>query len=138
VAGILTELTAELDRVRYVVLGLGVSVNLRSQEFPPALRKVATSLRIEAGRSLDRAELAVNVLRELDRDYARVRAGQFEVVAEEWAALCATLGKEVSIVIGSRRVRGRAEALDREGALLVRTEHGRLETVTGGDVTLEK
>lgn len=138
VAGILTELTAELDRVRYVVLGLGVDVNLRAPEFPPALRKVATSLRIETGRSLDRADLAVNILRELDRDYARVRSGRFEAVAEEWAALCGTLGKEVSILVGERRVRGRAEALDQEGALLVRTEHGRLEAVTGGDVTLEK
>ena len=40
--------------------------------------------------------------------------------------------------IGERKIRGRAESLDDAGALLLRTEHGRLEPITGGDVTLEK
>lgn len=138
VAGILTELNAEPDLVRHVVLGIGVDVNLTAAEFPVAVRPVATSLRIEARRSFNRADLAVAILRELDRDYARIRDGQFEGIADEWSSLCGTIGREVSILIGSRRVRGRAEALDSEGALLVRTEHGRLERVTGGDVTLDR
>ena len=44
----------------------------------------------------------------------------------------------VTIQLGDRKICGRAEALDDDGALLVRTEHGRLERITGGDVTLEK
>lgn len=135
-AGILTELTAELDRIHHVILGLGIDVNQTSTDFPPELRRLATSLRIETGRVVDRAALAVAVLRELDRDYARLVAGQFEAVAGEWETLCSTLGTEVVIAIGDRRVRGRAESLDNDGALLVRTEHGRLERITGGDVTL--
>jgi len=70
VAGILTEMSAELDRVRYVILGIGVDVNLTANDFPPDLRKIATSLRIETGKPASRAELAVNIFRELDRDYA--------------------------------------------------------------------
>jgi BirA family biotin operon repressor/biotin-[acetyl-CoA-carboxylase] ligase len=59
-------------------------------------------------------------------------------VADEWAAHCTTLGRQVAIQTGDRQVRGRAEALGEDGALLVRTEHGLLERVIGGDVTLEK
>jgi BirA family transcriptional regulator, biotin operon repressor / biotin---[acetyl-CoA-carboxylase] ligase len=138
VAGILTELHAELDRVRYVILGIGVDVNLGAGEFPPELRKLATSLKIESGRTISRAELATVILRELDADYARIGGGGFAKVADEWEAHCQTIGRNVTIQIGERRLRGRAEALDDDGALLLRTEHGRLERVIGGDVTLEK
>src|SRR6516162_6115743 len=71
-AGILTELTAELDRVKHIILGVGVDVNLSAADFPPELRKVATSLKIEAGKAISRADLAVQILRELDHDYARI------------------------------------------------------------------
>ena len=138
VAGILTELSAELDRVKHVILGIGVNVNQDAAEFPPELRRLATSLKIESGRTIERPELAAAVLRELDLDYARICAGKFAVVADEWQAQCATIGNDVTIQIGGRRIRGRAESLDDDGALLVRTEHGRLERITGGDVTLEK
>jgi BirA family biotin operon repressor/biotin-[acetyl-CoA-carboxylase] ligase len=138
VAGILTELSAELDHVKYIILGVGVDVNQTAAEFPADLRKAATSLRIELGRPVPRPELATAILRELDRDYARVCAGQFESVADEWEEHCSTIGKQVTVQIGERRVRGIAESLDDDGALRVRTEHGRLERIIGGDVTLEK
>jgi BirA family biotin operon repressor/biotin-[acetyl-CoA-carboxylase] ligase len=138
VAGILTELSAELDRVRHVILGIGVDVNLAANEFPPELRKSATSLKIESGGLVERAALAAAILRELDVDYARICSGKFAAVADEWEAHCATIGREVTIQIGGRKIRGRAESLDGDGALLVRTEHGHLERITGGDVALEK
>lgn len=137
-AGILTELSAELDRVKHVILGIGVDVNQSVKDFPPELRRVATSLRIEARQAVDRAGLATEILRELDCDYGRVCAGEFESVADEWERNCSTLGRDVVIQIGERRVQGRAESLDADGALLLRTEHGRLERIIGGDVTVEK
>ena len=84
IAGILTEMSAELDRVKYVILGIGVDVNLSASEFPSDLRKSATSLRIETGETLNRAGLAAEILRELDRDYTRIGSGQFtHVVLQE-------------------------------------------------------
>jgi BirA family biotin operon repressor/biotin-[acetyl-CoA-carboxylase] ligase len=138
VAGILTELSAELDKVRHVILGIGIDVNLSGNEFPADLKKTVTSLRIETGETISRAELATAILRELDFDYARIRAGKFSEVADEWEEHCTTIGKNVTVQIGDRKTRGRAESLDDDGALLLRTEHGRLERITGGDVTLEK
>ncbi|MFO1486877.1 MAG: biotin--[acetyl-CoA-carboxylase] ligase [Verrucomicrobiota bacterium] len=138
VAGILTEMSAELDRVKQIILGIGVDVNLPATEFPPDLRKIATSLRIEAGEPVSRPELAAAILRELDSDYGRVIAGDFAALADEWEEQCTTIGRAVTIHIGARQVRGVAESLGDDGALLVRTEHGTLEPIIGGDVTLEK
>ena len=137
-AGILTELSAELDRVRHVIIGIGVDVNLDAAGYPPELRKLATSLKLAGGAEISRAELAVEILRELDSDYARMRAGDFSDIADEWEAACVTIGRNVTVHAGDRQFRGRAEALDDDGALLIRTEHGHLERVIGGDVTLEK
>ncbi len=138
VAGILTELHAEVDRVKHVILGMGVDVNLSPGDFPPEVRKLATSLKAELGKPVSRPELAVAILRELDRDYARVCSGRFAAVAEEWEKHCATLGRRVAIRMGTRQIRGRAESLSEDGALLLRTDHGHLERIVGGDVTLEK
>ena len=138
VAGILTELSAELDHVKYIILGIGVDVNLSAGDFPAELRKSATSLKIELGRSVPRSELAVAILRELDHDYARVASGQFAALANEWEEHGTTIGHEVIIRTGDRQIRGRAESLGEDGELLLRTEHGHLERIIGGDVTLER
>jgi BirA family biotin operon repressor/biotin-[acetyl-CoA-carboxylase] ligase len=136
--GILTEMTAELDKIKYMVLGIGVNVNFEPAEFPADLRKIATSLRIEGKRTFNRAELAAKILEEIDSAYERLLRGGFAAIADEWEALCTTIGRDVEISSGDRSIRGRAESLDSEGALLIRTEHGRLERIIGGDVTLRK
>jgi BirA family transcriptional regulator, biotin operon repressor / biotin---[acetyl-CoA-carboxylase] ligase len=138
VAGILMEMGAELDCVQFVTLGIGVDVNQQTSDFPAELRSIATSLRIESGKPVNRADLAARILLELDRDYARVCRGEFSSVADEWEQRCTTIGHTVAIQTGSRRIQGRAESLDEDGALLLRTEHGHLERIIGGDVTLEK
>ena len=138
VAGILTELYAELDRVNYVILGAGVNVNLTASDFTAELQKTATSLRLELGKSVPRPELAVRILRELENDYARLRAREFSGVADEWEQHCTTIGHEITIRTGDRQIAGLAESLGEDGALLLRTEHGHLERVMGGDVSVEK
>lgn len=138
VAGILTEMSAELDRVKHVILGIGVDVNLSAAEFPIDLRKIASSLRIEADAPVSRPDLAAEILRQLDRDYACICSGEFARLADEWEEHCTTIGHEVTIQMGGRQIRGAAESLDDDGALLVRSEHGHLERIIGGDVTLEK
>ena len=137
IGGILSEMSAELDRLRYVVLGIGLNVNQSYEDLPAELRGSATSLRLASGGAWDRAELAVAILRALDDGYARLCRGDFFGLAEEWEAACTTIGREVTIRAGDRCLRGRAESLDEDGALLVRSEYGHLEPVTGGDVTVE-
>ena len=138
VAGILTELSAEVDRVKHLILGVGLDANFEEADFPERVRATATSLRMELGHPVDRAGLAVAMLTELERDYARIRSGRFDSIATEWEALCTTLGRQVSVRVGDRVLHGRAESLASDGALLLRTQHGHLERITGGDVSLKK
>ncbi len=134
IAGILTELSAEPDMIKHVILGIGVDVNLTSEDLPKELEGVATSLRIVTGRRLDRSGLAVQFLQQFERDYALLHSGRFEELADEWAEACSTLGKIVTIQTPGRLLQGRVEALDQDGALLLRTEFGRLERVLAGIV----
>ena len=134
IAGILTEMQAELDCVRHVIIGVGIDVNQNHSDFPAQLRRIATSLKIASGTTVGRTTLAEAILREMDKDYKRVLNGLFNEVAQEWANHCGTLGKEVNIQTGRNQITGRAESLDETGALLVRTQHGRIERIIGGDV----
>ena len=137
IAGILTEMSAEVDRVKHVIVGIGVDVNQTASDFPADVRNVATSLKLECGRPVQRAELAAAILRELERDYSRICNGEFLALADEWESRCTTIGQYVTVVTGQRRIHGRAESLDDSGALLVRTDHGHIERIIGGDVTVE-
>src|SRR4051812_2523141 len=102
VAGVLTELSAELDRINHVVLGIGIDVNLTEKDFPAELRSIATSLKIESGTDVRRADLAAALLQELDKDYGLICRGKFPTVCDEWQEQCVTIGKRVKIRIGER------------------------------------
>lgn len=127
VAGILTE-----ARDGTAILGIGVNVNCRPDDLPAPLRETAGWL-----TTRDRPGLAVQLLRELDVAYRRASA-DFAGLSAEWAARCATLGRQISVRVGQRRMCGQALALDEEGALLLRLEHGGVERLLGAEVTLEK
>lgn len=138
IAGILTELRAEVDRIKYCILGIGVDVNVDARDYPEDLRGAATSLKAELGRPVGRAGLAVAILRELEADYRRLLAGKFSEISTEWESHCTTIGRRVSVRVGERLIEGRAESLAEDGALVVRTEHGRLDHILGGDIEFQK
>ena len=131
-------MAAELESIKYVIVGIGLNVHFEPSDFPPDVRKIATSLKIASGRAFRRCELAAVMLEELDSDYRRILKGNFASIADDWEAACTTIGQDVEITAGTRVIAGRAESLDQEGALLLRTQHGRLERIIGGDVSVRK
>lgn len=135
IAGILTELAAEPDRVHWVVLGVGVNVNARPEDFPPELRGEATSVLIERGEPAPRALFAAACLTALE-DWLDVHEEQgFEAIRRAWRDRSVTLGREVTVRADGQELVGVAEDVDEHGALLIRTETG-LERVLSGDVQL--
>lgn len=138
ISGILTEMSAEMDHVKHLVIGAGLNVNHQPRDFPAELRSQASSLALASGQLWNRSDLLVAILREMDSAYRKISSGGFSALAEEWRQRCTTLGRQVTIRQGNRLIHGLAETIDEEGALLVRTQHGRLERVTGGDVTVMK
>ncbi len=134
VAGILTEMDAEADRVRHVILGIGVNLNATSRDFPTELRRKASSLRIATRRRVDRARFAATLLDELERHYDRFVQGGFRALRDVYEAYHCLPGRHVRVE-GRRGPRGTARGVDDAGALLVETPDG-VVAVTAGEVSL--
>jgi BirA family biotin operon repressor/biotin-[acetyl-CoA-carboxylase] ligase len=135
IAGILTELAAEPDRVHWVVVGAGVNVNARTEDFPEELRQDATSILVERGQPAPRALFAVACFTALEEWLDRHAEEGFAPIREAWRARSVTLGREVNVKADGREIVGTAEDIDEAGALLVRTRAG-VERILAGDVTL--
>ena len=135
IAGILTELAAEPERVHWVVVGVGVNVNARAEDFPEELRREATSVLLERGAPAPRALFAAACLTALEGWVDRHADEGFGVVRDAWRERSVTLGREVLVRTDGREIRGTAEDIDDQGALLVRGPEGR-ERILVGDVAL--
>ncbi|WP_164014243.1 biotin--[acetyl-CoA-carboxylase] ligase [Pyxidicoccus trucidator] len=134
VAGILTELSAEPERVHFVVVGVGVNLNSRVEHFPEDLRATATSLALATGERVHRARFAATLWGRMEEWLDRYLEEGFDAVRTRWKALSSTLGQDVLVRTDRQELRGLAEDIDPSGALLVRTEGGTLERVLAGDV----
>ncbi len=134
--GILTEISAELDRVNYLILGLGVNVNHRVDDFAPEISGLATSLRIEVGRRVSRSALAGRILSEFGPRYHDFLERGFDSTRREWMERSATLRRAVVVTGPASRLEGLAIDLDPDGALVIKTSDGDRHRVTGGEVTL--
>lgn len=134
-AGILTEMASEPDRLSWVVLGVGVNLNARPEDFPPELRAEATSVAIERGQPAPRALFAAALLKALEEWLDRHGDAGFAPVREAWRERSVTLGRTVRVSTEGRDLEGVAEDIDESGALLVRAGE-RLERVVAGDVKL--
>jgi len=134
VCGILTEMHAEVTRVRHIVVGIGINVNQKS--FPKEIENEATSLRMETGSECSRVEVAAALLKSLDREYRALieepdaQQSILRRFAEQssWAR-----GKQVYIEESQPRIEGTTEGLDERGFLQVQTAHG-LQRVLSGTV----
>jgi BirA family biotin operon repressor/biotin-[acetyl-CoA-carboxylase] ligase len=134
VAGILTELSADPDRIHFVVVGIGVNLNARQEDFPPELAEVATSVLEVTGQPVARAAFVAGLAKRLE-DWLDLHAAQgFGPVRERWRALSATLGQEVLVTSERREIRGVAVDVDEDGALRIRKSDGTEERVLAGDV----
>jgi BirA family biotin operon repressor/biotin-[acetyl-CoA-carboxylase] ligase len=134
VAGILTEMNAELGRLHAIVLGIGINVN--HSEMPAALRPIATSLRIESLRTWSRVQVCVALLKELERHYHLLLEKGSAAIAERWASASSyAAGKRIRVVNAEAESFVTTTGIDPTGALRVRYDDGREEALVAGEVT---
>jgi BirA family transcriptional regulator, biotin operon repressor / biotin---[acetyl-CoA-carboxylase] ligase len=134
VCGILTEMNAEVTRVRYVVVGIGINVN--QQSFPKDLEGEATSLRMATGSEWSRVELTAALLKSLDREYRQLveQPNARQSILRRFAEQSSWVrGKQIRVEENGSRIEGTTEGLDQRGFLQVRTAQG-LQTVLTGTV----
>jgi len=135
VAGVLSEMRAESDRVHYVILGVGVNLNMRHEQFPEELRYPATSLLIERGEEVSRSAFVRCFLERFEHYYLLFLAEGFDAIRPVWDAHCAMLGVRVRVDQEPQPLTGLAIGLDADGSLLVRDDTGRLHNIYAGDVS---
>jgi BirA family transcriptional regulator, biotin operon repressor / biotin---[acetyl-CoA-carboxylase] ligase len=134
VCGILTEMQAEIDRVHFAAVGIGINVN--QSKMPAELAGIATSLRIETGRAHSRLELLARLLRHLDRYYNQfVGEGTGPIVRRFIEVSSYGEGKRVRIVNGKDSFIGTTAGLEPSGILRVRREDGRVESIISGIIS---
>ncbi len=129
-AGILTEMSAESDRVKFVVVGIGININSDAKSLPPG----STSLKMLSGSPVSRQDFARKFLECFEEDYLALKSGKFDRLAKDWETFSATTGKRVSVSLSGKQIQGTAQGIDADGALWVRTDNGLQEKILAGDV----
>lgn len=137
ICGMLTEMRTRGDRVAFIIVGIGVNVNMRRLDFPRQLRETATSLQIETACELDRFDVAVRLFEALERRYRIFLGGGQETIREAWLRYADIVGRRVEVVLGQAVQRGTVSGLDASGALLLEGEAG-MQQVLAGDVYIER
>ncbi|WP_236608203.1 biotin--[acetyl-CoA-carboxylase] ligase [Coprothermobacter proteolyticus] len=136
VAGILTEMSADMDSINFVVTGIGINVN--NTDFPAEIKETATSLKLASGKNVDRLKILTEFLSQFEGFYRDLENGDFEKILGEWRELSCNLGKRVRIIGRNSELEGIALDVDSDGALLVKTDGGTVERVLSGDVSLRE
>ena len=135
ICGILTEMNAEIERVNYVIMGIGINVNMES--FPEEIKEKATSLKIELGNKVDRKKLIANILNNLEDFYEDFKnTGDISRVIEICREGSLLINKEVRVVNGSNEVVCTVLDIDDEGELIVRYKDGTVSRVFSGEVSV--
>jgi BirA family biotin operon repressor/biotin-[acetyl-CoA-carboxylase] ligase len=132
VGGILTELSTSGQHLQWVVVGIGLNVNLPVALLPAEFG--ATSLQHELGQPISRVRLLQQTLLCIEHRYVKLQAGQWPLL--EWSVALETLGQRVQLCTAEGAVEGLAEAVDDQGALLLRLDDGQLRKIAVGDVAV--
>ena len=132
--GILSEVEFINGKINFIILGIGINANHKQDEIPEELQSQATSLRIESGSRIDRAELLAEVLLYLEKNYKDAKEFDFTGVLNKWKKRCLQYGKKIVVKQDDNTYYGKFEDLDDAGCLLMRTKSKELIKIVAGDI----
>jgi BirA family biotin operon repressor/biotin-[acetyl-CoA-carboxylase] ligase len=135
IAGLLNEMNAETEQVHFVVLGVGVNLNMSAAQFPAEMLYPATSVSLELGQLIDRVTFVRAFLQRLDGYYQEFLAEGFVPIRRRWEALCDLLNCRVQVDQNPVLLQGVVVGLDTDGALRLQLDDGRVERILAGDVS---
>lgn len=133
VCGILTEMSADIDGIKYVVPGIGINVN--DESFDDSIASKATSLYIETGKRYNRCEIIQAVMREFERYYKLLISEGFVALRSEYRRMCVNIDREVFIMKKNEKIRAYCVDITRSGNLLVDID-GKAEEIHSGEVSV--
>lgn len=135
ITGILTEMSAEMTSIHYVVIGIGINVN--TEEFPEEIRETASSLYIEGGNRIKRSRLVASFGKYFEKYYEMFcEAGNLSTIRPEYEERLVNKDKEVFIIEKDNKIKRTAIGIGDEGELIVKDEAGNEEKIIAGEVSV--
>jgi len=134
VAGLLNEIHSETDRIHFIILGMGINLNMDRDSCPLEVRARATSLKEETGQAISRKEFVCVLLKQLEQWYERFLEEGGGPVLKAWRDRARIKGKEVKVTSFGDVLSGRAIDVDSDGALILRTRDGERKRIVAGDI----
>lgn len=135
VAGILSELSADMDQIKYAIVGIGINVNQDS--FPEDLDQVATSIKKCIGKNIKRVNLIQEILNRFEKFYFKLVKGQEDQLITLWKNNLNMVGEKVIIFSDNRTYEGIVYDISSRGELLLKDGNGDIHTFWAGDVSLQ-
>lgn len=134
VCGILSEMNAEWDRVSYIIVGIGVNVNTQKDDFPEELQEKATSLALEFGHPISRAELVREICMRFEELYDLYLEHGFAPIKHLWESYAAFIGKKITVHAMDETSEGIFLGIDENGVLLLQTSDGIIKKIYSADL----
>jgi BirA family biotin operon repressor/biotin-[acetyl-CoA-carboxylase] ligase len=137
VCGILTEMNAELTRINYVVVGMGINVNVDMHEFPDDIKGTATSLKIETKAPINRQELAARILNNFEGLYIKyINNNDIQSSINICREYSAVIGKDVYVINKEKYMEAHVIDIDNSGRLLVKYPDGTTDHIISGEISI--
>jgi BirA family biotin operon repressor/biotin-[acetyl-CoA-carboxylase] ligase len=136
IAGILTEISTEMDGVDYIVVGLGLNVNTPSESFPEEISGGATSILMETGKQFPRAPLVRAYLEWYEKYYEMFKKDGFGSIMRRWKELADIVGQQVTVSVIDKKYIGEVVDVDGDGVLILKDNNRDTHRIFSGDVTL--
>jgi BirA family biotin operon repressor/biotin-[acetyl-CoA-carboxylase] ligase len=134
--GILTEMKASAAGVDFIILGIGLNINMNREDFDLSLRDTATSLRMETGSMHDRLDVISKLFDFIDKWYKVFLRAGFVGLRDTWMSHADILGKRIKVIFKDEIQTGMVTGIDNDGTILIEGENGVIQRVIAGDVHL--
>ncbi|MDD5168142.1 MAG: biotin--[acetyl-CoA-carboxylase] ligase, partial [Syntrophales bacterium] len=138
ICGILTEMKSSSAGVEFIILGIGININMVRSDFDDILQDTATSLKIETGADLDRLTVAGNLFAVIEKWYRVFVSEGFKGIRSSFLSYTNMVGKQIRVVFRDDIQTGVAAGIDDDGTILMKDEQGVIQRVTAGDVFITK
>lgn len=135
VCGILTEMSAELEKIHYVVIGIGINANMT--EFPQEIRNKATSIYQQSGKQVNRSQVIAAVMKAMETYYETfLKTTDLSLLLQEYEGKLANKNREVVVLSPTGDYNGISLGIDKTGGLLVQLKDGTVTQVVSGEVSV--
>ncbi|MDI6775684.1 MAG: biotin--[acetyl-CoA-carboxylase] ligase [Syntrophales bacterium] len=138
VTGILAEMRTSGKGIDFIIVGIGININMKRDAFGEAIQDIATSLREETGGDISRLDLTVKLYDSFERWYKRYIREGFDPIRDMWLKYDIIKGRHIQVMSGDEVQRGEVVGIDGDGSLLLLNENNITRRIIAGDVSIIK